>query len=555
MKIQHSIRLSLWLFCITLMPLLMGSADLGGGGCSGTVPDNSFSVGGNINGLSGTVVLQNNLGDNLTLTSEGPFTFSTAIADGATYSVTVLTGPSEQTCTATHNTGIINGSNVTNVVVTCSENAYTVGGTVTGLTGTVVLQNNAGDDLSLSADGIFTFSTPVADTAGYDISVLTQPLEQVCVVNDALGTIEGADVTNVEVTCTNSDASISVSDSPLTLLTNGPTGSLTITNDSLTVTASDIISDFTGTALDGNVTETGNTCASLAPQTSCTLTYTPGSTIVAQSDFSISGTNTNTLTAAIEIEEAITISFVSPSSGSASGGTGVTLTGTRLTGATSVTFGGIAATSVNVVDSTTVTAVTPAHAAAAVDVEITTPDGTATLTNGYTYLTTAVGQSAFGGTIACLNGGSNDLVAATADNSTGIQWGGFGTTTSATSTTDGATNTATIVTALGSGSTYAAGLCSNYEVDSQGNTPCEAGNTCYDDWFLPAGNNLTASGQLNCLYTNRVAIDDFAADWYWSSTESAANTAWIQHFDSGNQFGSGGKSNANRVRCVRSFTP
>jgi fructose/tagatose bisphosphate aldolase len=79
-----------------------------------------------------------------------------------------------------------------------------------------------------------------------------------------------------------------------------------------------------------------------------------------------------------------------------------------LTGATGVTFGGSAATSVNVVNSTTVTAVTPAHAAGAVDVVITTPSGSATDTNGYTYLTTAVGQSAYGGKIACLNGSLNN---------------------------------------------------------------------------------------------------------------------------------------------------
>ncbi|MCS6972224.1 MAG: hypothetical protein NZL89_04295, partial [Leptospiraceae bacterium] len=39
------------------------------------------------------------------------------------------------------------------------EPLYTVGGTVTGLSGTLVLQNNGGDDLILTADGNFTFAT------------------------------------------------------------------------------------------------------------------------------------------------------------------------------------------------------------------------------------------------------------------------------------------------------------------------------------------------------------------------------------------------------------
>src|SRR3990167_2352567 len=92
------------------------------------------------------------------------------------------------------------------------------------------------------------------------------------------------------------DATITVTGSPLTLTTNGPTGTLTINNTSLIVSATNITSDFTGTTLDGNVTETGNTCSNVAPQSSCTLTYTPGSTVVALTDFPIQGSNTNTVT-------------------------------------------------------------------------------------------------------------------------------------------------------------------------------------------------------------------------------------------------------------------
>ena len=356
------------------------------------------------------------------------------------------------------------------------------------------------------------------------------------------------------------DAVITVTGSPLTLTANGPTGQLTITNTTLEVVATNITSNFTGTALDGNVTETGNTCANVPPGGSCTLTYTPGNTVVPQTNFTIQGTNTNALTAAIAIQSGSTLTAINPTSGTASGGTGFTLTGTGLTGATSVTFDGIAATSVTVVNSTTVTGVTPAHTAGAVDVVINTPAGGATLANGYTYVATAVGQPAFGGTIACLNTGNN-LIAATADNSTAIAWGGFGTAigAEAQSDTDGASNTTAIVTALGSngGTPYAAQLCNDFEVDSQGNTPCQAGNTCYDDWFLPAGNNLTPAGQLNCLFTNRAAIGGFANGYYWSSTEfsgSPTDGAWVQSFNGGVQGGDTKGFNL-RVRCVRAFNP
>lgn len=356
------------------------------------------------------------------------------------------------------------------------------------------------------------------------------------------------------------DAVITVTGSPLTLTVNGSTGQLTIINTSTQVSATNITSNFTGTILDGNVTETSNTCTNVRPGGICKLTYTPGNIMTPQTNFTIQGTNTNALTAAIAIQSGTTLTAINSNSGTAAGGTGVTLTGIGLTGATAVTFGGIPATSVYVVNSTTVTAVTPAHAAGAVDVVIDTPGGGATLLNGYTYLVTAVGQPSGGGTIACLNGGMNNLIAATADNSVFIQWGGFGTIigAGAQSNTDGASNTAAIVGALGNngGTPYAAKLCNDYEVDSQGNTPCEAGNICYNDWFLPAGNNFTVTGQLNCLFTNRVAIGGFMMLGYWSSTEAsleeAIERAWFESFFGGGQSISV-KFNNQSVRCVRAL--
>lgn len=80
-----------------------------------------------------------------------------------------------------------------------------------------------------------------------------------------------------------------------------------------------------------------------------------------------------------------TVLSVSPNSGSDAGGTPVTITGTNFTGATGVTFGGAAATSVVVVNATTITCNTPAGTAGAVTVAVTTPSGTGSLSNAFTY--------------------------------------------------------------------------------------------------------------------------------------------------------------------------
>lgn len=81
-----------------------------------------------------------------------------------------------------------------------------------------------------------------------------------------------------------------------------------------------------------------------------------------------------------------TVASLTPNTGVLTGGTAVTITGTGfLTGAI-VTFGGTQATGVTVVNGTTITAATPAHAAGAVNVVVINTDSkSGTLTNGYTY--------------------------------------------------------------------------------------------------------------------------------------------------------------------------
>ncbi|WP_409286037.1 putative Ig domain-containing protein, partial [Pseudomonas protegens] len=103
-----------------------------------------------------------------------------------------------------------------------------------------------------------------------------------------------------------------------------------------------------------------------------------------------------------------TLTSVAPSSGSTAGATAVTLTGTNFTGATAVTFGGVAATGFTVNNATTITATTPAHAAGAVNVAVTTPGGSATLTNGYTYAVPAPTVGPVSATVAA-NSNANPI--------------------------------------------------------------------------------------------------------------------------------------------------
>jgi 6-phosphogluconolactonase (cycloisomerase 2 family) len=182
----------------------------GSGGSPPTPPPvvTTHTIGGTVNGLVGSgLVLQNNGGNNLAIAASGSFVFNAPLANGTSYNVAVLTQPTSpsQTCTVTNGAAVLTGSNVTNIVVSCADNAFAVGGTVAGLTGTgLVLQNNGGNDLTVATNGTFTFSNAVQNGAGFNVSVRTQPTStptQTCSVANGTGTIASATVTNIVVDC------------------------------------------------------------------------------------------------------------------------------------------------------------------------------------------------------------------------------------------------------------------------------------------------------------------------------------------------------------------
>ena len=65
-------------------------------------------------------MLQNNGGDDLTLSGNGAFTFATKLPSGAAYSVTVKTAPSGESCTVSNGSGTVASADVSSVVVACS---------------------------------------------------------------------------------------------------------------------------------------------------------------------------------------------------------------------------------------------------------------------------------------------------------------------------------------------------------------------------------------------------------------------------------------------------
>jgi hypothetical protein len=149
-----------------------------------------------------------------------------------------------------------------------------------------------------------------------------------------------------------------------------------------------------------------------------------------------------------------------------------------------------------------------------------------------------IGESYGGGIVFYVyDNGKHGLIAATADQSTGIQWysGAFTVTNAIRNGINaGKSNTARLITSQGV-TAYAAQICANYQ----------GGN--YGDWYLPS------IYELDLLCPQKNVVGGFASVQYWSSTEIDSYSVWNKAF--GNTcrvFVSNPNANFN-VRAIRSF--
>jgi len=161
------------------------------------------SVGGHVSGMNGgTLILSNNGGEQVDITSDGEFTFPTELGATNRYQVEVARQPDGQTCSVANASGVMSVVEITDVTVVCSPITHTISATVTGMNGgTLVVQNNGGDNFTVPGDGTLTFSSVLAEGATYNVTVLSQPAGQTCTVTNGSG-VASADISDITITCT-----------------------------------------------------------------------------------------------------------------------------------------------------------------------------------------------------------------------------------------------------------------------------------------------------------------------------------------------------------------
>jgi hypothetical protein len=106
------------------------------------------------------------------------------------------------TCSASESSGTVPTHDVTDVAITCSDEAYNLGGTVAGLTtsGLVLREGSADTRVPAGATG-FTMPTAIARGSRYAVRVQAQPAGLTCSISGGTGTMMSSAITNVRVIC------------------------------------------------------------------------------------------------------------------------------------------------------------------------------------------------------------------------------------------------------------------------------------------------------------------------------------------------------------------
>ncbi len=503
------------------------------------------------------------------------------LAPQASCTLSFIPGSSTHPATAV----TIGGQNGKSTSVTMQVSApYTANITVTGSPLTLIAGSATAGTITVTNNSTLLPATNiVADLSGTPLhSTVTQDASACVVVQPGASCTLRFTPMNTTVTASNfpihgdntsqsggaitinlpTSAPISITGSPLVLNASYATpasGTFTVTNNSLALTATNISANLSATALASAITQDSSNCTNLAPGASCTLTFTP-ITISATSTTTVvvQGSNTSQVGASIAVNAA-------PLATLSASPIPLLLTPNGTAESMTITNTSIATPAANIQADFTNTAL-------AGNVSLTANTCTSTLSPGnscqlsFTPGSTTVSETSFlisgtdaqaiaaqiairtlsvgdnyaGGIVYELPAGGNPgMLVSTTD--LGSPWSLMDVNIGASSNTDGSSNTALIVATLGSGN-YAASICAAL---TDGAVP--AGT-----WYLPAANEMldvwtqADAGNISALTTNA---------FYWTSTEYAGNPMDIVNVISvyyGVSTGIG-KSNYEPARCVRQF--
>jgi hypothetical protein len=183
-----------------------------GGKASFDITGTFIDAQGNLKPLANPGLVLANGGDTVAVpVGATSFKFPNSISYGTEYNILVQKQPDHMTCNVLGGSGSAGRLVSITATVNCTQNSYTIGGTVTGITGdaTVTLTNGStGGTVTLNKDSsTFTFQVPVFDGQSYGVTVYTitpdttTPANLACTVANGTDVMGTAPRTNIVVTC------------------------------------------------------------------------------------------------------------------------------------------------------------------------------------------------------------------------------------------------------------------------------------------------------------------------------------------------------------------
>jgi len=178
-----------------------------------TCAPGAYTVSGTASNLLGAGLrLRNNGGDEIAVAPTATsFTFPTAVSGAMGYAVTVAQQPASpsQTCTTTSGaSGAPTGGNISNVLmIQCVTDRFTIGGSISGLTGTgLQLQNSSGDVLNvLPGATSFAFPNSIASGSSFTVTIggaISLPSQTCTAAPNTLSGVVGNQNIAIALTCT-----------------------------------------------------------------------------------------------------------------------------------------------------------------------------------------------------------------------------------------------------------------------------------------------------------------------------------------------------------------
>jgi hypothetical protein len=191
---------NLSLHTLILIPVFIALTACSGGNSYSSENEPEYTISGQINGLVGEATIDVSGGENLTLTQNRSFTFETVFHSEDAYQVSITQQPATQLCFISNENGSVAEEDISNISIDC-QTAYTLSGHVYGLGGEIIVQTQAGEEITLTESGVVNSFGSYVTGDSYSLVITSQPNGQFCTLENQEGDFSDSNISTISIQC------------------------------------------------------------------------------------------------------------------------------------------------------------------------------------------------------------------------------------------------------------------------------------------------------------------------------------------------------------------